>query len=47
MSRLLTEVNVFSPEMVNAETEELMPNAKISEEFVYNDTHKENLIMKS
>ena len=34
MSRLLTEVNVFSPEMVNAETEELMPNAKISEEFV-------------
>ncbi len=34
MSRLLTEVNVFSPEMVNAETEELMPNAKISEEFI-------------
>jgi len=34
MSKLLTEVNIFSPEMVNAETEELMPNAKISEEFV-------------
>ena len=34
MSKLLTEVNVFSPEMVNAETEELMPNAKISEEFI-------------
>ena len=34
MTKLLTEVNVFSPEMVNAETEELMPNAKISEEFI-------------
>jgi len=34
MSRLLTEVNVFSPEMVNAETEELIPNANIREYFV-------------
>jgi len=38
MSRLLTEINVFSPEMVNAETEELMPNAKISEEFILTNT---------
>ena len=45
MSKLLTEVNVFSPEMVNAETEELMPNAKISEEFVLT-TQMVHLIMK-
>jgi len=34
MARLLTEVNIFSPDMVNAETEELMPNARINEEFI-------------
>ena len=34
MMRLLTEVGVFAAEMINKETGELLPNAKISEEFI-------------
>jgi len=34
MLRLLTEVGLFAAEMIDSEKEELLPNAKISEEFI-------------
>lgn len=34
MLKLLTEVGIFAEEMVNKETGELLPSAKISEEFI-------------
>jgi len=37
MLKLLTEVGVFAQEMINKETGELLPNAKISEEFILKD----------
>ena len=41
MLKLLTEVGIFAEEMINKETNELLPNAKISEEFILKNSEGE------